>query len=156
MNEKVALPLPASLLFQPLRLLPHALLGQALVHLLNQALAPLHAAGDLDFLRERTLAVKVDDLERTWCFTVNDRGIALKPQACPDAEIAGRARDLLMLASRREDPDTLFFKRRLRIEGDTELGLHAKNVLDGVELTDLPPPLRWALEACAGVVGRLP
>ncbi|HVL58575.1 MAG TPA: SCP2 sterol-binding domain-containing protein [Burkholderiaceae bacterium] len=150
------LPQPATLLFQPLRLLPNALLGQTMLRLLNQALAPLHAAGDLDFLRERALAVKVDDLERTWCFTVNDRGIALEPQACPDAVIAGRARDLLMLASRREDPDTLFFKRRLRIEGDTELGLHAKHVLDAVELTDLPSPLRWALQASADVVARLP
>ena len=31
---------------------------------------------------------------------------------------------------RLEDPDTLFFSRRLVIEGDTELGLALKNALD--------------------------
>jgi hypothetical protein len=34
------------------------------------------------------------------------------------------------LALRREDPDTLFFTRRLVLEGDTELGLALKNALD--------------------------
>jgi predicted lipid carrier protein YhbT len=34
---------------------------------------------------------------------------------------------------REEDPDTLFFARRLTIEGDTELGLVAKNLLDGID-----------------------
>ena len=44
------------------------------------------------------------------------------------------ARDLARLALRLEDPDTLFFDRRLRIEGDTDLGLTVKNSLDAVEL----------------------
>lgn len=38
------------------------------------------------------------------------------------------------LTLRLEDPDTLFFNRRLLIEGDTDLGLRVKNMLDGVEL----------------------
>jgi predicted lipid carrier protein YhbT len=36
------------------------------------------------------------------------------------------------LALRREDPDTLFFSRRLVLEGDTELGLVVKNALDAM------------------------
>jgi predicted lipid carrier protein YhbT len=40
----------------------------------------------------------------------------------------------LQLMLRQEDPDTLFFNRRLQIEGDTELGLAMKNMLDGIEL----------------------
>jgi predicted lipid carrier protein YhbT len=42
---------------------------------------------------------------------------------------------------RKEDPDTLFFSRRLLMEGDTELGLLVKNTLDAMEL----PPLDWRL-----------
>ena len=42
-----------------------------------------------------------------------------------------------MLATRKEDPDTLFFNRRLLVEGDTELGLVAKNTLDSIELPKL-------------------
>ena len=34
---------------------------------------------------------------------------------------------------REEDPDTLFFNRKLHIEGDTELGLITKNLLDSVD-----------------------
>jgi predicted lipid carrier protein YhbT len=33
------------------------------------------------------------------------------------------------MAARRADPDTLFFQRLLRMEGDTELGLALKNFL---------------------------
>ena len=38
------------------------------------------------------------------------------------------------MATRRVDPDTLFFERRLSIDGDTETGLRLKNLLDAVEL----------------------
>jgi predicted lipid carrier protein YhbT len=44
------------------------------------------------------------------------------------------ARVFVLLALRKEDPDTLFFDRQLVIEGDTELGLIVKNALDRVEL----------------------
>jgi len=43
----------------------------------------------------------------------------------------------LRLLAREEDPDTLFFNRELSIEGDTELGLIIKNMLDAVELPKL-------------------
>lgn len=43
----------------------------------------------------------------------------------------------LRLLARQEDPDTLFFNRELAIEGDTELGLIVKNMLDAVDLTEL-------------------
>jgi predicted lipid carrier protein YhbT len=50
-----------------------------------------------------------------------------------EATIRGGWREFLCLATRREDPDSLFFQRRLIIEGDTELGLTLKNLLDGCE-----------------------
>ena len=40
----------------------------------------------------------------------------------------------MLLARRQEDPDTLFFSRRLSMEGDTELGLLVKNTIDAIEL----------------------
>lgn len=39
----------------------------------------------------------------------------------------------LQLLARQEDPDTLFFNRELTVEGDTELGLTVKNMLDAIE-----------------------
>ena len=48
----------------------------------------------------------------------------------PDVTVRASLRDYVALALRREDPDTLFFSRRLVIEGDTDLGLTVKNALD--------------------------
>lgn len=48
---------------------------------------------------------------------------------------------VVTLAMRKEDPDTLFFSRRLSMQGDTELGLLLKNTLDALEL----PSDTWRL-----------
>ena len=48
----------------------------------------------------------------------------------------------MQLLSRQEDPDTLFFNRALTIEGDTELGLTVKNMLDAIDWPALPVLLR--------------
>ncbi|CDH07392.1 putative sterol carrier protein, SCP [Xenorhabdus bovienii str. oregonense] len=53
------------------------------------------------------------------------------------------------LESRREDPDTLFFQHRLRIEGNTELGLHVKNLVDSIRLESMPSILRLGLLSLA-------
>ncbi len=45
----------------------------------------------------------------------------------------GSLADLHRLATRSEDPDTLFFERRLCIEGETQTGLLIKNLLDALE-----------------------
>ena len=50
-----------------------------------------------------------------------------------DVRISGTLADFLLLASGAEDPDTLFFNRRLCIEGDTEAGLYVKNLLDALD-----------------------
>jgi predicted lipid carrier protein YhbT len=52
----------------------------------------------------------------------------------PDLSFSAEASAYLQLVTRQEDPDTLFFNRRLDIEGDTELGLRVKNMLDAIDL----------------------
>jgi predicted lipid carrier protein YhbT len=52
----------------------------------------------------------------------------------PDVTISADAADFVALAARRVDPDTLFFARRLAIEGDTEVGLAVRNLLDAVDV----------------------
>lgn len=66
--------------------------------------------------------------------------------------VSARLRDFTALLTREEDPDTLFFNRRLLMEGDTELGLLVKNTLDGIDFTRFIPdrfkaPLRPARQA---------
>lgn len=58
----------------------------------------------------------------------------------PDVVFRGTLAAYLKLMTRQEDPDTLFFNRQLSIEGDTELGLAVKNLLDAMEW----PPQAWA------------
>jgi predicted lipid carrier protein YhbT len=57
----------------------------------------------------------------------------------------------MLLARRQEDPDTLFFSRRLSMEGDTELGLLVKNTIDSIEL----PMLQVEQFKPANVLARL-
>jgi len=50
-----------------------------------------------------------------------------------EATIRGSLSAFKTLADRKQDPDQLFFQRRLVIEGDTELGLALKNLLDSLD-----------------------
>ncbi len=55
-----------------------------------------------------------------------------------DVTIEGTVYTFLLLATRKEDADTVFFHRQLKTSGDTELGLHIQNFLDGLEPETLP------------------
>ena len=80
------------------------------------------------------------DQPRMYGFSAGERlGISHRQLAgkTPDLTISASAYDFIMLGTRKEDPDTLFFSRRLVVEGDTELGLIAKNTLDAVEMPKL-------------------
>lgn len=89
---------------------------------------------DFSFLEGRTLRILIEDLgARATLRYVNGH---FRPAAADiEADVSFRAAsaDFLKLLRRTEDPDTLFFQRKLRIEGDTELGLHLKNLLDSIE-----------------------
>lgn len=147
MSTSIRLPLPPpSLLLRPLARVPRPLVALVLDSALGRLLRP----GDLDFLRQRRLRIRVRDLGIDWLLTLDSGGLrALDPAQPADTSISGNLREFLLLASRREDPDTLFFQRRLVVEGDTELGLQVKNLLDAVELEALPRPARRLLEAAA-------
>ena len=58
----------------------------------------------------------------------------------------GTLTDLLQLASRREDADTLFFQRRLTLTGDVELGLRVRNLLDQLPWERFPLATRILLD----------
>jgi predicted lipid carrier protein YhbT len=108
------------------------------------------AAGSLDELAGRRLGVEAIDLDQRWVVAVGHRSLEVLPPATPaEAMVRGEVTDLLLLASRLEDADTLFFHRRLQLTGDVELGLLVRNLLDQLPWEDLPRPLRAALDAGA-------
>jgi O2-independent ubiquinone biosynthesis accessory factor UbiT len=95
-------------------------------------------------LLNRKLRIHVKDARLTFDFSWSgDRFTACAPGGPTDLTISASAYDFMLLAQRREDPDTLFFSRRLSMEGDTELGLVVKNALDALELPVLELQ-RWA------------
>ncbi len=110
----------------------------------NRLLWPALKTLDWRPLAGRRYAIRVKDLGLSLRFTVTARGFA-PDSGTPELTISATARDFLLLLGRREDPDTLFFSRRLVSEGDTELGLTVKNLLDALDpetvLQRLPAPL---------------
>jgi len=86
----------------------------------------------LEPLRGKVLRLEISGWRLGPQFTF--AGNCLVPVPFGDADVTIRAglRDYLALALRREDPDSLFFSRRLVIEGDTALGLTVKNALDSL------------------------
>lgn len=135
------------------RLANHLLRGQA-------------QADRLGPLEGKRLCLAVRDTGSEWRFRVSGNRLHRDPDnGAWDARISGNLADLLLLATRSEDPDTLFFARRLDLEGDTETALYVKNFLDALEfdrdahLQSVIGPQRAAivvaaLERCA-LAGRL-
>ena len=106
---------------------------------LNRLLAEAIQSGELDFMESRRVRISVTDLSFDFGISFSGQRIILSRNvADADLSITGGSYEYLLLASRREDADTLFFQRRLQTEGDTELGLEVKNFLDGQDLSDQP------------------
>ncbi len=111
-----------------------------------RVLAEPLAAGSLDFMRGRRLGIEVADLGLAWVIELEGGRLrACAPGVAAEATVRGSLTDLLLLAARLEDADTLFFQRRLWLTGDTELGLTARNLLDRLPFEQLPLGLRIAL-----------
>lgn len=117
---------------------PHAL---ALTAGLNAVVKmKLLAEDSLNLLEGRTFLIDVLDTGGHAVFTFRNglfRPLFSAPET-PDLAFRANLSAFLQLAARQEDPDTLFFNRELSIEGDTELGLIVKNMLDAMEWPSFP------------------
>ncbi|HCV21368.1 MAG: SCP2 sterol-binding domain-containing protein [Arenicellales bacterium] len=129
------------LLFAPFAVLPQRPLAFALAAVLNRALVRERAAGELAFLQGRVFGVVLRDTPVRLALSLRRGRFVAAPAARPDAWVSARLEDYLALIEQRQDPDTLFFQRRLVMSGDTDLGLEVKNLLDRVDPEALPWPL---------------
>ena len=137
--------LPPPARWQPLlRRLPTASHAPLVARVLGRALARLDA-DTLEIVRDRRLGIAVTDLGLAWVLCWRD-GRLQASDGPAEASVRGSATDLMLLASRMEDADTLFFQRRLVLTGDTELGLTVRNLLDRLPWQDLPLAQRIALQ----------
>ncbi len=141
-----------SLMSVPVKLTPFALKRQVLQQVLSWQFRQALNDGELDFLEGRWLSIEVRDIGLKWLTSVENERLIVSDAAQADVSFSADASDLLMIAARKQDPDTLFFQRRLVIEGDTELGLYVKNLMDAIELEQMPKALRVMLMQLADFV----
>jgi predicted lipid carrier protein YhbT len=128
-----------------LQLLPEAPPAHLLALALNAGICfGLVSRSALVPLTGKTVSLEASDLgTRVRVGYDGNRFKAYGGSAPTDLTIRSSVSGYLALALRREDPDTLFFTRRLVMTGDTELGLVVKNALDAIDWSRLPLPRSW-------------
>lgn len=111
--------------------------------------------GDFDFLQDRWLQISITDMGLNFFLSFKDDRLILGNDISQaDVIFSGDSKEFILLASRSEDPDTLFFQRRLMIEGDTELGLYIKNSIDGIDFDNWPSWLNQLVQKVAMLVSE--
>lgn len=108
---------------------------------LNVLMRPHLPADIAERLEGRALRIQVADAGLAFDYTWRQGAfypLAARSQS-PDLTLRADLWAFYQLLQRKEDPDTLFFNRRLCIEGDTELGLMVKNTLDSLDPDILHP-----------------
>lgn len=150
--QRPTVPPPVAAVLSRLPPYPGSLL---LVTGLNLVLARQLPADVGSHLNGRRIRIHVRDAGLRFDFRWQDGQFrACPPQQAADLTLSAHAHDFLRLARRLDDPDTLFFNRRLSMEGDTELGLVVKNALDALELPVFDPA-QWAPSAVFARLQRL-
>lgn len=120
-----------------LRNVPDSVHSELLGHMFNHLLKGQWMSEQLVELEGKRVCIGIRDTRTNLMFRIRDG--RFRRQGGPaiegnwDVRISGNLEDFWLLATRAEDPDTLFFGRRLAIEGETETGLYIKNMLDALD-----------------------
>ena len=136
------------------RIMPSKMENYFVLHQVKRLSQPFMDDGEIDFLDGKVAEVEIRDIAAKWYFTKIgqqlimldlEKAKAISPE--PDVVFSASVDALVLMASQKVDPDTLFFNRKLRITGDTELGLEIKNLFDQFDLELLDKPFRKVLDA---------
>ncbi|MEH6812021.1 MAG: SCP2 sterol-binding domain-containing protein [Motiliproteus sp.] len=137
-------------------IVPFSLQKRLLSKVMGQAFQEPLEDGDFEFLKNKWMKIEISDIGLCWFFSYSEEGhLIVSDYEIENASIRGNLKEFIQLASRAEDPDTLFFQRKLMIEGDTEIGLEVKNLMDAVDHDSLPPLLKLILTKGAGLANKL-
>jgi predicted lipid carrier protein YhbT len=137
----------STMLSLPSSLLPFFIQKKLLSELLSRLFKEAIEDGDLEFLEGKWLKVEVTDLKLCWFLSFADDQLLIQERSEQvDVTFSGNVNELILIAGRKEDPDTLFFQRRLSIQGDTELGLEVKNLLDNIDFDSLPDIVQQTIQ----------
>ncbi len=109
---------------------------------LNTAFAEQISDGDFEFLEHRVLQVEISDANLFVGLSFRHNKIICNhfdSKACTsDATLSIDTINAINLVQQEVDPDTLFFQRKLKINGDTELAHHVKNTIDALDPEVIP------------------
>jgi len=130
---------------------PFPLQSLVLETTLQQVFSEALRDGDLDFLEDHTIKIRIDDINLCWYLSCRNQRFILRKQSQASTTIRGNLEEFVRLVARKEDPDTLFFQRRLIVEGNTEVGLEMKNLLDSLDPDSLPLPVRISIDLAARI-----
>lgn len=129
------------------KIVPKPIQSKFVLHQLNYLAQEFIENGELDFLSDRTAKFEITDADLSWIFGFNGKALIEREKSCEaDVVFSANTHALILMASKKVDPDTLFFNRDLSISGDTELGLEIKNLIDLFDIDQLPTPVKFALD----------
>ncbi|MCK5668939.1 MAG: SCP2 sterol-binding domain-containing protein [Gammaproteobacteria bacterium] len=116
-----------------LRVIPDKIHTQLISCCINHLLRGQELKKRLRELEGKSVCINIKDAQTRFHFLI--QGGHLKPSSynISNVTITGNTTDFWQLATHQEDPDTLFFRRSLNIEGETETGVHIKNIMDSLE-----------------------
>jgi len=117
----------------PLRLMPDSVHAKLFAMAFNHMLRGQTLPSRLKELDGKSIMLHITDVPCKFHFRLQNGQFYAIHQASGDVTISGELNGFWQLATRQQDPDTLFFKRELNIEGDTETGVHIKNLLDSLD-----------------------
>jgi predicted lipid carrier protein YhbT len=120
-------------LLLPLTLIPDAVHAEFLARAFNHLMRGQPITGRLAEINGKSVCLHIKDASITIWLRIKNAKLRAATPGMADVRITGNVEDFWRLAARREDPDTLFFSRRLCMEGDTETGVHIKNLLDALD-----------------------
>lgn len=133
-------------------IIPYAFYKHPAEFILNQVFKELLIDKELDFIENKVICIKVKDKDLQLLLTTQSNKIKLLKDTAYHAKITASTEGFILIAARKIDPDTLFFQRRLTLEGDTDLGHAFKNTLDALDLEELPLPVKKTVEKLAYLV----
>jgi predicted lipid carrier protein YhbT len=119
--------------FIPLRLVPEIIHAKIFARMFNHILKGQSLRSRLNEIDGKSVTIHITDVPCKFHFYFQAGRIRAAQLHRGDVTISGNLKGFLQLATRRQDPDTLFFKRELNIEGETETGVHIKNLLDSLD-----------------------
>lgn len=118
-----------------LRLVPDKIHTHLLTRLGSRIMLGQPITSRLDFMEGKRIKITIKDTGNCWRFIIRNNVLLedISYSKKSDVHIQGELKTFLLLATGNEDPDSLFFSRKLSLEGNTEDGLYIKNLMDAMD-----------------------